>query len=196
MIAIGQTLISEEILEKKFLCDLNSCKGMCCVEGESGAPLEEGEIQELEAVIDAVKPYMRKEGLEILEQGEVFEIDIDGDYVTPLVNNNECIYVFFDEKGISKCAIEKAYLEGKTDWKKPISCHLYPIRITELKDFLALNYHSWDICSPACKLGEAMQVSVVDFLKEPLQRKFGDDWYNQLQEATALWNKEKNKKNK
>ena len=187
MIAIDDTLISDEVFEKKFLCDLKSCKGMCCVEGESGAPLEEEELNLLESVIDAVKPYMRKEGLEVIENSELFSIDADGDYVTPLVNNEECVYVYFEEDGTAKCAIEKAYLENETDWKKPISCHLYPVRLTKLKDFIAVNYHTWDLCNPACKLGEELAVSVVDFLKEPLIRKFGEAWYDKLKEAEKYY---------
>lgn len=183
MIAIGDTLISEDILDKKFICDLNACKGMCCVEGESGAPLEEEELSLIESVIDEVKPFMTKEGLETIQHGELFEIDQDGDYVTPLVNGAQCAYVFFDEKGITKCAFEQAYLLGKSDWKKPISCHLYPVRLTELKDFTAVNYHTWHLCDPACKLGAEMGVRVYEFLKEPLIRKFGESWYENLQNA-------------
>ena len=193
MIAIGDTLISEDILEKQFVCNLNACKGMCCIEGESGAPLEEEEIQLLESVIEEVKPFMRKEGIEVIENGELFEIDQDGDYVTPLIDGAECAYVFFDENGITKCSIEKAYLEGKTDWKKPSSCHLYPVRLTQLKDFIAVNYHTWHLCDPACDLGKELGIEVFKFLEEPLRTKFGDNWYEELLVAADLLKKQNTK---
>lgn len=187
MISIGKTLISTEIFDKQFVCDLSACKGQCCIDGESGAPLHEDELEKLDEVMDEVRPYMRKEGLESIEKHGLYEIDMDGDYVTPLVNGEECAYVNFDEKGVAKCAIENAYNEGKTSWKKPISCHLYPIRIKELKDFDALNYHHWPICEAACTLGQSLSVEVYRFLKEPLIRKYGVDWYGELEEAHRLY---------
>lgn len=187
MISIGKTLISTEIFDKKFVCDLSACKGQCCIDGESGAPLNEDELEKLDEVIDEVRPYMRQEGLDSLAENGLYEIDMDGDYVTPLVGGEECAYVIFDEKGIAKCAIENAYNDGKTSWKKPISCHLYPIRIKELKDFDALNYHHWPICEAACTLGQSLSVEVFRFLKEPLIRKYGVDWYGELEEAHRLY---------
>lgn len=188
MIAIGNTLISEELFEKKFVCDLAACKGACCVEGESGAPLEEDELEKLYEVIDEVRPYLRPESVERLESGELFEIDSDGDHVTPIFDGGaECVYATFDDDGTAKCGIEKAFLDGKTSWKKPISCHLYPIRVKELKDFTALNYHHWPICKPACECGSKLDVRVYKFLKEPLTRKFGEAWYKTLEEAFRLW---------
>jgi len=189
MIQIEDTLISDDIFEKKFVCDLNACKGECCIQGDAGAPLEFDELDILEEIIEKVKPYMRKEGLEAIEKTGVFEIDTDGEYVTPLIHGKECAFVTFDEKNIAKCAIEEAYLDKKTSWKKPISCHLYPIRITKYSEFEALNYHLWQVCSDACALGEKLKVPVYQFLKEPLIRKYGEDWYAQLVAAYEYWEK-------
>src|SRR6478735_3592154 len=159
MIAIDKTLISEDLLEKKFVCDLNACKGACCVAGDSGAPLDKEELSILDSVLDKVKPYMVKKGIKAVEKHGTYVLDSDGDYTTTLVSEGaECAFVFFDEKNIAKCAIEQAYLEGKIDWKKPISCHLYPIRISDYKAYEAVNYHSWHICKPACECGKQLNV--------------------------------------
>ncbi len=188
MVQIEDKLISDDVFEKRFVCNLSACKGACCVEGESGAPLEEEEIDLLEEALDAVKPYMRKEGLDRVEETGVFTIDTDGDYVTPLVNEAECAFVQFDDNGITKCAIEMAHRDGKIDYPKPISCHLYPIRVSELKDFTALNYHHWPICDEARTCGIDLNVSVFRFLKEPIIRKFGPDFFEQMELADAHMN--------
>jgi hypothetical protein len=191
MIIVGETLISEEIFEEYFVCDLSACKGECCVEGESGAPLEEDEISQLEEAYEATKPFMVKEGIEAIERDGLYQMDYDGDLVTTLVSEHgACSFVYFDEKGIAKCALEKAYLEGKTNWKKPISCHLYPIRLSNLKDYIGVNYHRWPICKPACDCGSKLQVPVYKFLKEPLIRKFGPEWYSDLEEVYKIWKEE------
>lgn len=179
MIQIKDTVVSEELLERKFVCNLNACKGACCVEGDAGAPLNEDELQELENVFDVVKPYLPQKNIEALEQ-DLYTIDGDGEYVTQLVNDEECAFVFFDEKGITKCSIEQAYLDGKTDFKKPISCHLFPVRLNKYKSFTAVNYAYWNICDDACDLGEELGVKTYQFLKEPLIRKFGQDWFDEL----------------
>jgi len=183
MIMIDDKLVSDELFEKKFVCDLGACKGACCVQGESGAPLEEDELDVLEEIIDEVKPYMRKEGIAAIEKSGLYEIDTDGEYVTPLVEGKECAYVSFDRNGTAKCSIEQAYRDGKTDFIKPTSCHLYPIRLTELKDFTALNFHHWPICNPAHDCGAKLDVKVYRFLKEPLIRKFGDSFFEKLEAA-------------
>jgi len=183
MIMIDDKLVSDELFEKKFVCDLGACKGACCVEGESGAPLEESELEVLEEIIDEVKPYMRKEGIEAIEKSGLYEIDTDGEYVTPLVKGKECAYVSFDKNGTAKCSIEQAHRDGKIDFPKPISCHLYPIRLTELKDFTALNFHHWPICKPAHSCGAKLDVKVYRFLKEPITRKFGKSFFDQLEAA-------------
>ena len=187
MIELDGTLISDEIFEKKFVCDLNACKGACCIEGESGAPLDEDELDILESIQDKIKPFMREEGIEAVEEQGAFVLDWDGEYTTPLVDGKECAYVQFDEQGIAKCAIEAAYRAGEILWKKPISCHLYPIRISKLKDYDALNYHHWPICAPACDCGSKLDVRVFRFLKEPLIRKYGEQWYSELEAAFEYW---------
>jgi Protein of unknown function (DUF3109) len=190
MIIIGDTLVSEEILEEKFVCDLNACKGACCIEGSSGAPLNADELQELEDVYEDVKPYMRAEGIRAIEELGLYQVDEDNDLVTTLVEGNkECAFVIFDDSGIAKCALEKAYNEGKTQWKKPISCHLYPIRLQKLTAYTGVNYHRWQVCKPACECGSKLNVPVYRFLKEPLVRKFGIEWYGLLEEIHAQWKK-------
>ena len=185
MIQVEDKIISMDVFEKHFVCDLNVCKGACCVEGDSGAPLLKEEEKILDEIYAKVKPYMRKEGITEIENQGVAVYDSDGDLTTPLVNNHECAFVAF-ENGITKCTIEKAYLDGKTDFKKPISCHLFPIRIKEYRDFDAVNYEEIKICKPACECGSKLEVPVYAFLKEPLIRKYGVAWYKELLEAVNL----------
>jgi hypothetical protein len=187
MIAIDKTLVSEDLLERRFVCDLNACKGACCVAGDSGAPLDKEELPLLESVLDAVKPYMVKKGVKAIEKHGSYVVDGDGDYTTTLVSPGaECAFVYFDENKIAKCAIEKAYIEGKISWHKPISCHLYPVRITSYKSYDAVNYHKWDVCKPACECGKKLDVPVYKFLKDPLVRKYGKEWFKQLEQSAAL----------
>ena len=193
MIQIDDKLISEDIFAESFVCNLTKCKGVCCVDGDTGAPLDKEELPILDEIFPKIKPYLRPEGVKAIEEQGTWMIDdYDGGYVTTLVNNSECAYVIFDEKGVTKCGIEKAYEDGAIDWKKPISCHLYPIRITEYRTFSALNYHEWSICSDACTLGSELQVRVFQFLKEPLIRKYGKDFYKTLCDAAEEWEKEYN----
>ena len=180
MIQIGDTLISDDVIEEAFVCDLQKCKGACCVEGDLGAPLMKEELSEIENVIDLVKPYLSEKAIEVLESEGGYLLDEDGDYSTTTINGKECAFAFYDEHGILKCSIEQAHLEGKTEFKKPISCHLYPIRIGKLPEFEALNYDRWHICSPACDLGKELKVPVYKFLREALIRKYGKDWYDEL----------------
>ncbi|RKW62174.1 MAG: DUF3109 family protein [Riemerella sp.] len=194
MIQIDDKLISEDLFSEEFVCNLAKCKGICCVEGDAGAPLDEDETKILDEIYPKIKPYLRPEGIQAIEEQGTYTLDFEGDLVTPLVNNAECAYVIFDEKGYTKCAIEKAYEDGVIDWQKPISCHLYPIRITEYSNFSAINYHEWDICSDACTLGKELGVKVYQFLKKPLIRKYGEDFYQTLSEAAEEWEKEFGKK--
>lgn len=188
MIIIGQTLVSEALLEEQFVCDLNACKGACCIEGESGAPLEQDELLKLEDSLEAARPYMRPEGIAVIDAEGPYTVDDDGDFVTSLVGKHgECAFVTFDERGIAKCSLEQAYNDGRTSWKKPISCHLYPIRLAQLKEYVAVNYHRWQVCEPACACGKSLKVPVYKFLKEPLIRRFGAAWYSELEEAAAAW---------
>ena len=191
MIQIDDKLISEDIFSEEFVCNLSKCKGACCVEGDIGAPLNKEETVILDRIFEQVKPYLRKEGVEAIEAQGTWVIDPnDGDYVTPMVEGRECAYVIFDDKGITKCGIEKAYEDGAVDWQKPISCHLYPIRVDEYRTFTALNYHKWDICSDACTLGRELQVPIYKFVKTPLIRKYGEEFYETLCEAADEWKKE------
>ncbi|MFT4660879.1 MAG: hypothetical protein ACI8XB_001148 [Patiriisocius sp.] len=193
MIIIGDKLVSEDLFEKHFVCDLSACKGECCVSGDSGAPLAKGESDKLKEVLEKVKPYMKEDGLRAVEQQGVSVIDSDGDEVTPLINGKECAFTFFDDKGIAKCSIEKAYREGEIDFYKPISCHMYPIRVKQLSDFTALNYHHWPICEAACDLGDKLKVTAHQFLKEPLIRAYGEEWYEQLGIVFEQWKGENGK---
>ena len=190
MIQIDDKLISEDLFSEEFVCNLAKCKGICCVEGDAEAPLDEDETKILDEIYPKIKPYLRPEGIQAIEEQGTYTLDFEGDLVTPLVNNAECAYVIFDEKGYTKCAIEKAYEDGVIDWQKPISCHLYPIRITEYSNFSAINYHEWDICSDACTLGKELGVKVYQFLKKPLIRKYGEEFYQTLSEAAEEWEKE------
>ena len=194
MIQIDDKLISEDLFSEEFVCNLAKCKGICCVEGDAGAPLDEEETHILDEIYPKIKPYLRPEGIQAIEEQGTYTLDFEGYLVTPLVNNAECAYVIFDEKGYTKCAIEKAYEDGVINWQKPISCHLYPIRITEYSNFSAINYHEWDICSDACTLGKELGVKVYQFLKKPLIRKYGEDFYQTLSEAAEEWEKEFGKK--
>ena len=191
MIQIDDKLISEDIFSEEFVCNLSRCKGACCVAGDVGASLEKYETEILDRIFPQVKPYLRPEGIKALEEQGTWTIDPnDGDFVTPMVNGEECAYVIFDEKGITKCGIEKAYEDGAVDWHKPISCHLYPIRVTEYSTFTALNYHEWEICNPACELGKELKVPVYKFLKTPLIRKYGEQFYETLCDAADEWKTE------
>lgn len=182
MILVGNTVISDDIKDNLFVCHLEKCKGACCVEGDLGAPLEEDELPIMEEIFEKVKPYLSPEGIaEIEKQGKYIE-DFEGDYSTPTINGKECAYATFNDNGILKCGIEQAYLDGKISFQKPISCHLYPIRITKYEEYDALNYDRWSICSDACTLGSQLNVPLYKFLKTPLTRKYGEEWYRELVE--------------
>jgi hypothetical protein len=180
MIVLQNTVISDDIRDNFFVCNLEKCKGACCVEGDLGAPLDEEELTILEQSYEHIKPYMTGAGKLAVEEQGLYIQDFEGDYSTPTIENRECAYALYDDQGILKCAIEQAYYDGKISWKKPISCHLYPIRVTKYDDFEALNYDRWGICAAACNFGESLGVKVYQFLKEPLIRKYGEGWYNEL----------------
>jgi hypothetical protein len=181
MILVENTVISDDIAEKFFVCNLEKCKGACCVEGDLGAPLENSELAILEEIYEQVKPYLSAEGIAAIEKQGKYIKDWEDDFSTTTIDEKECAYAIYDEKGILKCGIEQAYLDGKISWKKPISCHLYPIRITKYDEYEAINYDRWSICSDACELGEKLGVPVYQFLKEPLIRKYGEKWYHELE---------------
>lgn len=188
MISIQNSLVSEDLLEKQFVCDLSACKGACCVEGDAGAPLEDSEMLILEEIFEDVKPFLRPEGVKAIEeQGTSVQDPVDDEWVTPLVNGAECAYVIFDEKGVTKCGIEKAWEQGAVNFRKPVSCHLYPVRITSYAAYDAVNYHKWQICNPACSLGEQLKVPVYKFVKDALIRKYGPEWYKEMEEVGEHW---------
>jgi len=191
IVEIDNKLISTEIFDRKFVCDLNACKGACCVEGDAGAPLTQDEIEIIERDLEQIKPYMRKEGIDAVEASGVYYNDDFNEPVTTLVNEKECAFVYFDNQGITKCAIEQAHRDGKITFKKPISCHLYPIRIKKTKTFEILNYDQWKICEAACACGDQLNVKVYQFLKEPLIRAYGEAFFEEMKEADKLWETEK-----
>ena len=185
MIEVGSVLLHEDVVKENFVCNLEKCKGACCLEGDSGAPLSADELDILNEIYPKVKPYMTAKGIATIEREGTYVTDFEGDYTTPCVDKNkECAYVIW-ENGITKCAIEKAYEQGAINWKKPISCHLYPIRITRYPEFDVLNYDRWHICSPACTFGNELKVRVHEFLKGPLIRKYGEEWYAELEDFVA-----------
>ena len=181
MFQLGKTIVSEDILEKDFICNLSACKGACCIDGDAGAPLGKDETKILEDIYPKVKPFLRQEGIDVIEAQGTFITTEDGEFETPLINGADCAYVIFDDKNVALCAIEEAYNQGEVTWKKPVSCHLYPIRVQNYTEFSAVNYHKWQICDDACILGEELGVPVYKFVKEALIRKFGEDWYAELE---------------
>src|SRR6056300_543722 len=188
MIEIGNKLLSSELFKEEFVCNLSACKGACCVEGNAGAPVEKDEIEILEKIYPKVAPYLTEKGRSAIEsQGT--SVDGIGEKETPLIDGKECAYTIFEPNGTAKCGIEQAYADGVIDWKKPISCHLYPIRIAKYTDFEALNYDRWSICSDACTLGAELKVPVYAFLKEPLIRKYGPEFYQEVESAAEFLKK-------
>jgi len=180
MFQIGKTLVSEALIDQDFVCNLNACKGACCVEGEAGAPLSEQEAQWLAENQSKIEPFLPQAGIEALNaQGAFIHLET-GEYETPLVQGKECAYTHFEPDGSAHCGIERAYKAGAVEVQKPISCHLYPVRVQDYSEFSAVNYHRWPICSDACVLGTSLKVPVYQFVKEALIRKFGTDWYDEL----------------
>lgn len=191
MVQIDDVVISLDVFAKKFICNLDACKGECCIEGDAGAPVEKEEVAQLEKVLPVVWNDLSPQAQEVIKKQGVCYEDVDGEMVTSIVKGKDCVFTCYDEKGYCFCAIEKAFREGKTDFYKPISCHLYPIRVGKYGPYQALNYHRWSVCHAATILGEKEGVPVYKFLKEPLTRKFGEDWYAEL-ESVAEELKQKN----
>ncbi len=186
MLMIGNILISDDVLQQQFLCNLSACKGACCWEGDFGAPLLEEELQTLDRIYDEVKPFLRPEGREVIEsEGAYTYYEENEEYGTSLLPDGACVYMIVDEKGVAKCGIEAAHRAGATDFPKPVSCHLYPVRASrhEATGMEALNYDRWDICSAACTLGKEQQLPVFRFVKTALIRKYGEAFYEQLEAA-------------
>ena len=180
MLQIEDTIISLDLLEREFICNLDVCKGACCIDGDSGAPLLFDERDKIEEILPLIWDDLSPASKQLIEEEGVSYIDIEGDLVTQIVNGRECVFTYYDENGQCKCAIEKAYREGKTDFYKPISCHLYPVRLKDYDGFTAVNVHRWKICKCAEVLGRKEGVRLYEFLKEPLVRRFGEEWWDQL----------------
>jgi hypothetical protein len=180
MMEIGDKVVSLDLVTEKFICDLDKCKGVCCVEGESGAPLEDEEVDILDREYSNIAPYLRDSGNSAIQEQGTWVIDVDNEKVTPLIGGKECAYAIFEE-GIARCGIEKAFEEGATDFRKPVSCHIYPIRAKKYSGFTALNYDRWPICDPARACGERENVPVYKFLKESITRKYGEEFYKKLE---------------
>jgi hypothetical protein len=180
MIEIGKTIVSLDVIESKFCCDLDQCKGACCIEGDSGAPLTVEEANTIEKLFPLFKEYLSAENIAEIEKQGFSLIDHDGDLVTPIVGKNECVFTFVNDKGITLCAIERAYFEKHTGFRKPVSCHLFPIRITEYKRFDGVNYEKLKICKAGRACGKINNLPLWKYLQEPLTRKYGEEWYNEL----------------
>ncbi len=180
MLQIDDTIVSLDLFDKYFVCDLAKCKGACCIEGDAGAPLEQKEIKKIEEILPIIWNDLSKKSKKVIKKQGVYYMDEDQEFVTSIVDGKECVFTYFDDKGICKCVIEKAYKEGKVDFIKPISCHLYPVRVQKYRNFEAVNYHKWSICNCAIKLGGETQVPLYQFLKNSLVRRFGVAWYEQL----------------
>lgn len=192
MLQIDDTLISLDLLDVHFICNIPKCKGSCCVHGDSGAPINMAEKEMLEKLLPEIWDDLSYSAKALIKEQGVSFTDSEGDLVTSIINGKECVFTYFDENGHCKCAIEKAFYEGKTDFKKPISCHLYPVRLKKYPTFTAVNYDTWDICKPALTLGKREGVPVFKFLKEPLIRRFGEDWYSELEIAAKELAKQNN----
>ncbi|MGD1998705.1 MAG: DUF3109 family protein [Flavobacteriaceae bacterium] len=188
MFQLDNTLISEELLEKHFCCDLNACKGACCVAGEAGAPLEKEEVSILENLYPKIAPFLNHAGRKAIHQHGTSISASDGSLETPLVDGKECAYTTFDSQGVAHCGIEQAYQAGEIDWQKPISCHLYPVRVQHYSAFTAVNYHRWQICHAACDLGQKNKIPIYQFVKNALVRKFGQEWFDALEQTAQNYN--------
>ncbi|MDD3495623.1 MAG: DUF3109 family protein [Dysgonamonadaceae bacterium] len=191
MIQIKDTLISEDIFETCFVCDLGKCKGMCCVEGDAGAPLTHEEYEAIKDVLPEIWDDLSPKARELIEKQGIAYIDDDGELVTSIIKGRECVFTYFDADGVCRCAIDNAFREGKISVQKPISCHLYPIRLRKYDDFTALNYDRWSVCRPALRLGKKTGIKLYQFLKEPLICKFGEEWYQEVCQIAELLSKTK-----
>lgn len=192
---VGKVLVSEDILERKFACQLSACKGACCIQGDAGAPLEEGEIEIIAKELSSIEPFMSEHGRSLLKEKGFHEVDAEGETGTICADDGACVFVNY-ENSVAVCSIERAYEAGRTWFQKPLSCHLYPIRAKRYGEYVALNYHNWEICSPACKAGTDGNIAVHRFLKDALVRKLGPAWYRELDAVSEAWWKEKQLKGK
>lgn len=197
MIAIDNILVSDEVVQEHFVCDLNKCKGGCCIDGDAGAPLEDQELEYIREAYDQVKPYLPQRAVEEIERQGLYVYDREFGWVTPTINSEICVYGIYDENGIVKCGIEQAYNDGKVKWKKPLSCHLYPIKTQKSSDgsLDLVNYEPRaELCAGGCKLGSRLKVPAYVFLKEALVRKYGEEFYDALDAVAKEYFPEENKK--
>ncbi len=181
MIQIDDVIVSLDLFREKYCCDLSACKGTCCIEGDAGAPLEAEEVKALEEALPFIEERLSPAAREVIARQGVSYIDDEADCVTSIVNGKDCVFTCYDEKGCCYCAVELAYREGKIPFRKPISCYLYPVRIKQYPEFRALSYHRWDVCKAAPILGQKENLPLYRFLRDPLITKFGEAWYQELE---------------
>ncbi len=183
MIQVGDVIVSTDCFTEYFCCDLDACKGICCVEGDAGAPVTMDEVARLEEALPAVWDELSASAQSVIDRQGVAYVDEDGDLVTSIVKGRDCAFTCYDEKGCCFCAIERAYRAGRCAFRKPSSCYLYPVRVKQIGSLVGLNYHRWDVCREAVKRGKELGLPVYRFLKEPLTERFGEAWYAELEEA-------------
>ncbi len=179
MIEIKDTVVTLDLFREQFCCDLGACKGACCIEGDAGAPVKLEEVTQLEEAAEIVWDELSPKAQEVIKAQGVVYTDQDGDIVTSIVDNKDCVFTCYDDKGCCYCAIDKAFREGRCKFQKPISCHLYPIRLSRMGSYTAVNYHRWDVCKAATLLGKKLNLPVYKFLKEPLIKAFGQEWWDE-----------------
>ena len=187
MLQISEVLVSLDLIEQFFCCNLDKCLGECCIEGDAGAPISKQEYEKIKEILPEIWNDLLPQAQEVIKQQGVGYIDEEGDLVTSIVDGKNCVFTCYGNNGMCYCAIEKAYREGRIDYYKPISCHLYPVRLTEYPTFTAVNYHRWKICKAAEALGQKENIRLYQFLKEPLIRRFGKEWYDELCEACEAY---------
>ena len=181
MVQIQDTIVSFDIITKEFCCDLKKCHGACCIEGDAGAPVTPDEIAEIEQLLPVISNDLSAGALKAIEERGIAYPDPEGELVTQIVNGKDCVFTCYDENGCCCCAIEKAYRNGKVSFMKPVSCHLYPIRVKKIGDYWGLDYNRWDVCQAAVIKGHREETALYKYLKEPLIRRFGQAWYDELE---------------
>lgn len=190
MFVIQNTLVSLDVVEKEFCCNLDVCKGCCCIEGDAGAPISEEECKEVEQILPILLPDMTKEARQVVEKQGIWYLDPSGERVTSIVNDKDCVFARTTKEGWCYCLIEKAYRQGRIAFKKPLSCHLYPVRLTKVGEMTGVEYHRWDICHCGRVLGKKEHLPLYRFLEEPLKRAFGQEWYDELELTATEWKKQ------
>lgn len=187
MLQIKDTLVSLDLIEQYFKCDLSKCLGQCCVDGDAGAPLSMEEAAEIEEVLPEIEDELLPGARRVIDEQGICYVDSEGDLVTSIVDGRDCVFTTYAPGGVCLCLLEKAYREGRIPQCKPSSCHLYPVRLKKIGDMTALNFHHWKVCRPALALGRREKVRAYKFLKEPLIRRFGAEWYSELEKTAEEW---------